>query len=91
MPQYLIERNIAGLGQFDRKTLQEISAKSNGVVAELGQPYRWVTSYITGNKMYCVHEAESADAVFQHAKNGGFPADSVVEISALIGPQTANG
>ncbi|KQW29010.1 hypothetical protein ASE36_11065 [Rhizobium sp. Root274] len=88
MPQFVIERNIPGLGQMDAATLKEISAKSNAVVAGLGEPYHWITSYVTGDKMYCVHEAESADAVYRHAKEGGFPADRVTEVTGLIGPQT---
>ncbi|KPF45558.1 DUF4242 domain-containing protein [Rhizobium sp. AAP43] len=88
MPQFVIERTIPGLGDLDAETLKAISAKSNAVVASLGEPYHWITSYVTGDKMYCVHEAESADVVYRHAKEGGFPADRVTEVKTLIGPQT---
>ncbi|TNM61390.1 DUF4242 domain-containing protein [Aliirhizobium smilacinae] len=88
MPQFVIERNIPGLGNMDQQTLKEISAKSNAVVDGLGEPYTWVTSYVTGEKMYCVHEAESADVIYRHAREGGFPADRVTEITSLIGPHT---
>ncbi|MGO7760676.1 DUF4242 domain-containing protein [Rhizobium ruizarguesonis] len=89
MPQFVVERNIPGLGDMDKETLREISAKSNAVVASLGEPYTWITSYVTGDKMYCVHEAESAEAVYRHAEKGGFPADRVTEITTLIGPHSA--
>lgn len=88
MPQFVVERNIPGLGDMDARTLQQISAKSNAVVDSLGVPYRWITSYVTGDKMYCVHEAESADVIYRHAKEGGFPADRVTEVTTLIGPHT---
>jgi len=88
MPQFVIERNIPGLGNMDQQTLKEISAKSNAVVAGLGEPYTWITSYVTGDKMYCVHEAESAEAVYRHAREGGFPADRVTEIHRLIRPHS---
>ncbi len=88
MPQFVIERNIPGLGNMDQQTLKEISAKSNAVVDGLGEPYTWITSYVTGDKMYCVHEAESADVIYRHAREGGFPADRVTEITSLIGPHT---
>jgi hypothetical protein len=90
MPQFVVERNIPGLGDMDKETLREISAKSNAVVASLGEPYTWITSYVTGDKMYCVHEAESAEAVYRHAEKGGFPADRVTEITTLIGPHSAH-
>lgn len=88
MPQFVIERNIPGLGDMDQQTLKEISAKSNAVVDGLGEPYTWITSYVTGDKMYCVHEAENAEVVYRHAREGGFPADRVTEITSLIGPHT---
>ncbi|EJC64580.1 hypothetical protein Rleg5DRAFT_1314 [Rhizobium leguminosarum bv. viciae WSM1455] len=91
MPKYLIERNIPGASKFNAEQLQGISAKSNDVVAGLGVPYEWVTSYVAGDKIYCVHEAESAEIIYRHAREGGFPADLVTEIASQIGPASANG
>jgi len=89
MPQFIIERNIPGASGLSEDELRAISQKSCEVVAGLGEPYNWITSYVAGDKIYCVHEAESADIVYRHAKLGGFPADLVTEVSATIGPQTA--
>lgn len=91
MPKCLIERNIPGASKLNAEQLQGISAKSNDVVAGLGVPYEWVTSYVAGDKIYCVHEAESAEIIYRHAREGGFPADLVTEIASQIGPETANG
>lgn len=90
MPKFIIERNIPGADTLSPRELQEIAAKSNSVVAGLGEPYTWVTSYVAGDKIYCVHEAESADVIYRHAREGGFPIDSVAEVAATIGPATAN-
>lgn len=89
MPTYIIERNVPGASTLSAKELRDISAKSNEVVAKLGAPYRWVTSYVAGDKMYCVHEAQDADMVRRHARYGGFPADAVTQVAAIIGPDTA--
>lgn len=89
MPKFLIERNIAGASNLTAEQLRDISAASNAVVARLDEPYNWVTSYVAGDKIYCVHEAESAETVYRHAREGGFPADLVTEIASEIGPQTA--
>ena len=89
MPQFIIERNIDGASNLSPTELAEIAVKSNEVVAGLGVPYTWITSYVAGDKIYCVHETEHADTIREHARCGGFPADSVVEIAAEIGPQTA--
>jgi len=89
MPQFIVERNIDGASTLTPDELADIAAKSNEVVAGLGVPYRWITSYVAGDKIYCVHEAGSADVIREHARCGGFPADVVVEVAAEIGPDTA--
>ena len=88
MPTYVIEREIPGADKLSPSELREISTKSNEVVADLGQPYTWITSYVAGDKIYCVHEAESAEVVRRHAREGGFPANKVTEVAAIIGPAT---
>lgn len=89
MPKYLVERNIPGANLLTADELCDISSKSNTVVAGLDVPYIWHHSYVAGDKIYCVHEAESADVIYQHAKEGGFPANLVTEIKNVISPQTA--
>ena len=84
-----MERNIAGADKLTAEELCDISAKSNSVVDGLGVPYVWHHTYAAGDKLYCVHEANSADEIYRHAKEGGFPADLVAEIKSTFGPQTA--
>lgn len=89
MPRFVVERNIPGASTLSAAELRDISAKSCEVIAGLGEPYTWITSYVAGDKVYCVHEAVSADSIRLHARQGGFPADMVTEIAAVIGPSTA--
>jgi hypothetical protein len=91
MPTFVIERDIPGADKLTAEELRNISAKSNEVVAGLGVPYKWITSYVAGDKIYCVHEAPSAEIVLKHAREGGFPANKVTEVAAFIGPSTATG
>jgi hypothetical protein len=88
MTTFVIERNIPGASQLTSEQLREISAASNQVVDGLGVAYTWHHSYVAGDKIYCVHETDDADTIREHAKRGGFPADVVVEVAAVIGPQT---
>jgi hypothetical protein len=90
MPTFMIERNIPGASSLSAEQLKGIAQKSNAVVDGLGVPYTWQQSFVAGDKIYCVHEAESADDVREHARRGGFPADLVVEVPAVIGPRTAD-
>ena len=89
MPKYLVERNIPGADTLTAGELCDIAAKSNSVVDGLGVPYTWHHSYVAGDKIYCVHEADSAEIIRKHAREGGFPADLVSEIKSTIGPDTA--
>ena len=87
MKRYVIEREIPGASELTQDELAEIVGKSNGVVESLGVPYRWITSYVAGDKIYCVHEADDEDAIREHARRGGFPANSVAVIANEFGPR----
>jgi Nickel responsive protein SCO4226-like len=91
MPKFIVERNIPGADKLTADELRDISSKSNSVVDGLGVPYVWHHTYAAGDKLYCVHEADSAEVIYRHAKEGGFPADLVAEIKNSFGPATANG
>ncbi|BDY28183.1 DUF4242 domain-containing protein [Mycolicibacterium mageritense] len=89
MKRYIIEREIPGASELTEAELAEIAAKSNSVVDSLGVPYRWITSYVAGDKIYCLHEAPSEEAIREHALCGGFPADNVAVIANEFGPHSA--
>jgi hypothetical protein len=89
MTRFLIEREIPGASELTEEQLAQIAAKSNNVVASLGVPYRWITSYVAGDKIYCVHEAEDEETIREHARRGGFPANSVRVVANEFGPHTA--
>ena len=84
MPTYLIEREIPGASELTDEELRGITAKSNDVVDSLSRDYTWRHSYVAGDKIYCVHEAESAEVILEHAKRGGFPANLVAEVTAVF-------
>lgn len=90
MKRFLIEREIPGASELSEAELAEISCKSNTAAASLGVPYRWITSYVAGDKVYCIHEAEDEDAIREHARRGGFPANVIVPVAGEFGPHTAD-
>jgi len=89
VPKYLIERTVPGADTLSADELREIAAKSNAVVAGLGEPYVWQHTYVAGDKLYCVHEASGPDIIRRHAAEGGFPVDAITEISTTFGPAAA--
>lgn len=90
MPKYLIEREIPAAGQLSAEDLQGIAQKSCSVLNRLGPAIQWVQSYVTEDKIYCVYIAPSEDLVRAHAAEGGFPANRISEITAVIDPTTAD-
>ena len=87
MPQYVIERTLPGAGDLSDAQVQEIAAASNTVLD--GMPaVQWQESYVTQDKLYCVYVAPDAEAVREHARRGGFPADSVEQVRRRIDPTT---
>ena len=63
MPTYLIEREIPGASELSDDELRGITKKSNDVVDGLNRPYTWRHSYVAGDKVYCVHDAERPEDV----------------------------
>ena len=88
MPKFMIERELPGAGDLTPEELQAISEKSNQVISTLGPEIRWLQSYVTDDKLYCVYVAPGEDVIFEHARCGGFPADKVTRVSYVIDPST---
>ena len=89
MPKFVIERNIPGAGKLTPEQLNGVAQKSCSVLRELGPQVQWLESFVTDDKIYCVYIAPDEAAVREHAKLGGFPADSVQAVRRTIDPTTA--
>ena len=90
MKKFVIERTLPGAGNLTAEELQAISQTSCEVVSSLGKPYHWIQSFVTDDKIYCIHIAESEDVVREHARLGKFPINTVAEVKAVIDPLTGN-
>jgi hypothetical protein len=89
MPKFVIERDIPEAGKLSPQQLQAISQKSCGVLREMGPRIQWIQSHVTDDRIYCVYIAPDEDTVRQHAQQGGFPANRISRIRAVIDPTTA--
>ena len=89
MPKFVIERELAGAGKLPRQELQAISQKSCGVLREMGPQIQWQQSFVTDDKIYCIYIAPDEEAVKTHARKGGFPANCISAVRAMIDPTTA--
>jgi hypothetical protein len=89
MPEFVIERDIPGAGDLTEAQLREVSQKSVSVLKEMGSQIRWLHSYVTGNKVYCVYFAPDEATILEHARRVGLPANRVSAVRRLIDPTFA--
>lgn len=91
MPKYIIDREIPGASSLTPADLQRIARNSNSVLLTMGGDVQWVMSYVNGDRITCIYIAPNEERVREHADRGGFPANRVMEIGAIIDPTTAEG
>ena len=89
MPKFVIEREIPGAGKLSEAELKAVSQTSCQVLRDLGPQVQWLQSYVTADKIYCVYIAPDEVQVREHARLGGFPANSVARVMTVIDPTTA--
>ena len=89
MPQYVIERDMPGVGGASPNDLKAASQTSCSVLRELGPEIQWVHSYVTGDTIYCVYIAPNEDMIREHATRGGFPANRISEVRNIFDPTSA--
>jgi Protein of unknown function (DUF4242) len=89
MKKFIIERKLPGAGNMTPEELKELSKASNAVISVLGKPYVWIQSFVTEDKIYCIHEAENEEVIREHGRCGNIPVNTIEEIMTVIDPTTA--
>jgi hypothetical protein len=89
MPEYVIERDMPGVGSLGVDDLKNASQTSCDVLQQLGPRIQWVHSYVTDNKIYCIYRAANEELIREHAERGGFPANKISQVRTMINPTTA--
>ena len=89
MPEYVIERDMPGVGSLGHDDLKGASQTSCSVLHKLGPDIQWVHSYVTDDKIYCVYRAPNEQMIRDHAEQGGFPANRISQVRNIISPTTA--
>lgn len=90
MKKFVIERNLPGAGNLSAEELQAMSQVSCSVINQLDKPYTWIQSFVTGDRIYCIHIAESEEVIREHSKMARFPINTIAEVKAVIDPVTSN-
>ena len=90
MKKFVVERTLPGAGTLSTEELRDIARTSCAVIDQLDSQYHWVESYITEDKIYCIHVAENEEQIRKHAQLGNFPVNRVSEVKTIIDPVTSN-
>ena len=80
---------MPNLGDLTPEQLAAASQKSCSVLKGLGPQIQWLHSYVTQDKLYCIYIAPNEEMVYEHARQGGFPANKVSAVKTMIDPTTA--
>jgi hypothetical protein len=86
VPQFVIEREMPGVGVLSETQIRDISLHSLNTLKEMGPQIQWLHSYVTEDKIYCVYLAPDEDTIREHARRVGIPADRVAAVRRLIDP-----
>ena len=89
MPRYIVERRVPSADRLTDGELAQMARTSVAAADSLGVPFTWLTSYVAGDKIYDLHEAEDEDCVVEQLRRGGFSADLVVQVTRELGPADA--
>ena len=88
MPNYVIERQIAGAQDLTDDQIHEVAKRSLGAMQQLG--IQWLHSYVTDDKVYCIYWAPNAEVIRKHAETVDIPANRIAAVKRLMGPSTAD-
>jgi hypothetical protein len=89
MPKYIIEREIPNAAALSPADIKSISQRSCAALQQLGPSIQWIQTFVTEDKLTCLYISPNPEMIRQHARLGGFPADRVLEVAAIIDPTTA--
>ena len=90
MKRYVIERDLPGVGRMNQGELKGAATTSNEALAKLEGKAQWVQSFVADDKTFCIYLAEDEEAVREHSRLSGFPANTITEVQNIIDPLTAH-
>jgi hypothetical protein len=86
MPQFVIEREIPGASRMSETEIREASLQSLAILSELGPEIRWMHSFVTDDKIYCIYWAPNEDLIREHGRRMGIPVDRVAAVRQILDP-----
>lgn len=86
MPQFVIERDIPSGTKVTKADIRDGSLKSLEALQILGPDIRWLYSYITDDKIYCIYFAPDEALIHRHGELAGARVDRVSAVRHMVEP-----
>jgi hypothetical protein len=93
MNKYLIKREIPNASDIPSEKLKDIGKGSESVLIEMrseGKQIEQEVSYVAGNNVFCVYNADSEDIIKEHANRAGVPANEITLVPNVLSHNTNN-
>ena len=87
MKKFLIRREMPGISGAPKTDLNKAGKGSEAILEEMrdeGKLIQQEQSYVAGDSIYCVYNAESEDLIHEHAKRSESVVTEVTEVSSVI-------
>ena len=91
MPEFVVEKEIIGLGQLSPFRQDQAVRRSCSTLHGIAPDVAWIQSYLTDDKCYCVFRAPSEQTLRDLIDQWDLPPPiSISEVRQVIGPDTAD-
>lgn len=92
MPEFVIEKDMPGLGQLSPLQRDLSVRRSCSTLHGVAPDVEWVHSYLTENKCYCVFRAPSEQVLRDLIEQWDLPPPiSISEVKQMAGPDSRVG
>lgn len=86
MPMFVVERDMPGAGRLSPEQVENLTRRACEVLRNMGPKIQWLQSFVTNDKVYCIYISPDEETIRAHAEMGGFPANSIQEVTTVIDP-----
>jgi hypothetical protein len=86
MPEFVVEREIPGASKMSEEQIRAASLKSLEALRQLGPEIRWLRSFVTDDKIFCIYFAPDEAMIREHGRLAGMPVDRVAAVRRILDP-----
>ena len=93
MNKYFTKREIPNAFEIPSQKLDEIGKGSESVLIEMrneGKKIEQEVSYVAGNNVFCIYNADSEDTIKEHANRAGVPVNEITLVPNVLKHNTNN-